>query len=279
MPVLFAGLTAVTYGIADFFGGFATKRAPAVSVAVVSQTLGFSVLLVAAPLLGGEAAGRDFAWGAAAGFAGAAAIVVLYHALSRYRIGIVSPVAAIVSAALPIAFGVLVGERPAAIAWIGVALALPAILLITSEFGHEPAPGGHTARGVALGALAGVGFALFFILISRAGDDAGLWPLVGARMASLPSLALIALVGRKPLSVPRPAVRPTLAAGVLDMAANVFFVLAVQRGLLSLVSVISGLYPGSTIVLARAVLNERIAAVQAVGLVLGAVAVSLIAVA
>jgi drug/metabolite transporter (DMT)-like permease len=279
MPILFAGLTSLGYGIADFFGGLATRRAPALSVAVVSQTLGFSVLIVAAPLLGGEGVWRDFAWGASAGFGGAAAIVVLYHALSRYRIGVVAPVAALVSAVIPVVFGVAVGERPAPIAWIGIALALPAILLVTADHGKEHEDRREVLRGMALGALAGVGFALFFVLISRAGDDAGLWPLVGARAVSIPAMVVAALIGRVPLTVPRKAAAPTVAAGFLDMSANIFFLLAVQRGFLSLVSVISSLYPGATLVLARTVLKERIIPLQGLGLVLAAVAVSLIAIA
>lgn len=277
MPFLLAGLASVSFGVADFLGGLATQRVRAASVVVTSQLVGGAAILLAAILLPGEIAGpAEFAWGAAAGIAGGFGLVLLYHALATTRMSVTAPVTAFFGTASPVLFGLAIGERPAPGAGVGVALGLVSIVLIAWTPDRSALGDGGSARSVVYGAVAGIAFGLFGILISRTGTAAGLWPLVGARGASIVLVGLIAVAAGRPIVAPeaRPLV---VGAGLLDMAANVMFLVAVRRELLSLISVIMAMYPASTVGLARWRLGEAIAPLQLVGLVTGAVAIGLIA--
>lgn len=274
MPLFLAALSSATFGVADFVGGFATRRAPAVSVVWGSHVVALTAVAILAPLTAsGAPPQEDLLWGAAGGVAGSIGLVVFYHALATTRIGVAAPVAAIVGTALPVAFGVFIGERPTPLAWAGILAAVPAVAVLA---GGSRAGGGTPARAAGLGAAAGVAFALFGILVSRTGADSGLWPLAGARVASLIFLSAAAMAQRRAPS-PEGAWGLSALAGVLDITANVFFLLAVRQELLSLVVVIMSLYPVTTIALARVVLDERVSRRQWIGLVVAATAVVTIA--
>ncbi|MBU1866519.1 MAG: DMT family transporter [Actinobacteria bacterium] len=280
MALFLASLSALAFGGADFVGGLASRRAPAVSVVVTAHLAGLAVVLAVAPWWGQGGPGiPDFLWGAAAGAAGGGGLVILYHALATTRFSVSAPAAALLGAALPVVFGVAIGERPATLAWVGVAMALPAILLIgMAGDGDEDAPG-TTRRAVILGSLAGVLFGLFGILISRTGDTSGIWPLVGARMASLPVLGAVALARGHRLLVSGPVLGVALTVGAADMVANILLLAALHEpGLVSLVLLVSSLYPAGTVVLARMVLDERLNRIQLGGLALAGIGLGLIAV-
>ncbi len=275
MPFFLAGLSSLTFGVADFVGGLATRRSSAVSVVLLSQSVAGTGVLAVAPFVSAIPGASDFAWGAAAGIAGSIGLVLFYHALATTRIGVTAPVTAVFGTATPVVFGIWDGERPMPLAWLGIALALMAIVLIAFPTGEaSPALIGGT-RAVAYGATAGVAFGMFGVLISRTSDSSGIWPLVGSRGASVALLVLITLASRRPM-VPREARGLAITAGSLDMVANVLFLIAVRQELLSLVAVIMAMYPASTIGLARFVLQERIGRAQTVGLGLGVIAVTLI---
>lgn len=275
MPLLLAALSSATFGVADFLGGLATRRASAVQVVWASQWVALVAVTAVAPwTANGVAAAPDLLWGAAGGVAGAFGLVVFYHALAVTRIGVAAPVAAVIGTALPVAFGVVIGERPALLGWIGIAMALPAVAVLA---GGSRAGSGTTRRAAALGTVAGAAFALVAILLSRTGADSGLWPLVAARVASVGLVTAVALVRRKALR-PGGSVWPLAAAvGILDMTANVLFLVAVRQELLSLVAVIMAMYPVTTIALARRVLAEPITRRQWAGFSLALVAVVAIA--
>lgn len=280
MAILLAVLASAMVGGADFAGGLTARRAPAVSVVVTSHLSGLAFVLVAAALAGADGpVAADLGWGAAAGVAGALGLVLLYHALATTRIAVAAPAAALTGAIVPVVFGVLAGERPQPLAWAGVGLALPALMLIPSGRGVDGGAAALSGRALAIGAAAGVAFGLFGIFLSRTGDASGLWPLVGARLASIPAIGLLALGTRRPLVASPPALWWALGVGLADMAANVVFLAALQRGLLSLVVVITSLYPGFTILLARFVLREQITGRQAAGLGLAAAGIALISLA
>lgn len=276
MPFFLAGLASISFGVGDFLGGIATRRAPAVSIVVTSQLVGGSGIVVAAALVSERMAGAsEIAWGAGAGLAGGIGVVLLYHALATTRMSVTAPVTALAGTASPVVFGIAIGERPSAVAWLGILVGLAAIVLIARS-PHDPDSG---LRGggwsVLLGGSAGLAFGLFGILISRTGVESGLWPLVGARGASITLLVIVALVWHRPIIAPD--ARGLAAwAGVLDMAANVMFLVAVRQELLSLISVIMAMYPVATVALARAVLGERLQRIQVIGLIGGAVAIGLI---
>lgn len=236
-----------------------------------SQLIGLFVALLGASLLEGSLDGRSALWGAAAGTAGALALAAFYRGLSTGRMAVVAPIAGLVGAGLPVVAGVAFGERPNPLAWLGIALALPAIWLVSGS-GVDKQPGG---LGLAL--VAGVGFGLFLIFISRTSDGAGLWPLVPARVASVTVMIALLIGSRTSAAVPRSAVPGVMVAGAGDMAANMLFLVAVQTGLLSVVSVLASLYPAVTVLLARA-FGEGVSSIQWVGVVIAAVAAGLIAV-
>ncbi|MEO3808592.1 DMT family transporter [Sphaerisporangium sp. B11E5] len=276
--VLLATTCAVVYGTADFFGGLATRRSRVLAVVLLTQVTGLVCVLPLLPLLPGTPSAGALAWGMAAGLAGGAGVILFYRALADGVMSVVAPTTATTSAALPVLTGLVMGERPEPIALGGVALALLAVVLVSRATGNGSTGTGETRRvrlGPVLRALAsGVGFGAFFVLLKHVPADAGLWPLAGARFMSAALVVVLALALRRTLRPGAGSLPAIVAAGVLDMAANVLFLLAAQRGLLVLVSVLASLYPASTLLLARFVLGERLNAVQAagVGLALGAVA-------
>jgi drug/metabolite transporter (DMT)-like permease len=275
MPFLLAGLSSLTFGVADFLGGMATRRAPAVSVVLLSQLVAGAGIIVVAPFFAEIPPASDFAWGAAAGVAGTVGLVVFYRALSTTRIGVTAPVTALFGTATPVIFGIWDGERPTALAWLGVAFAVVAIVLVARPPRENPDGPSGGANAVLLGSVAGVFFGLFGVLISRTSDVSGVWPLVGSRGMSVTLLLVVALVGRRPV-VRIQGRALAVGAGSLDMIANVLFLMAIRQELLSLVAVIMAMYPASTMSLARIVLHERIGRAQSAGLGFGVIGVTLI---
>ncbi|MDQ4095936.1 MAG: DMT family transporter [Actinomycetota bacterium] len=271
MAVVLALLASITYGSADFLGGLFTRRVGVLTVVLVSQAMGTLLLALALPFfLDQEYSVDAVAWGAAAGIAGAAGVTMLFRGLARGRMSVVAPTTGTIAAALPVVVGLLAGERPAPLALVGVALALAAVALVSaSEHGSETeSPSGERRPSGLPEALgAGTSFGLFFVLLDNAGDAAGLWPLVGARASSLTIMTLAVLVARAAFKPPPGTLVGIAVAGVLDVAANLFYLLATQRGLLALVAVLTSMYPATTVLLARIVLKEKLTRVQMVGLV------------
>lgn len=285
MAAVLALASAVVYGAADFLGGFATRRSPTLAVAATSQVAGLVLLLTVLPLLPGEPIPADIRWGAMAGFMGGGGLALFYRALARGTMSVVAPVTATTSAAVPFLAGIILGERPSALALVGIGVALVAIGLISGAAAPFPVPRPaswwqrwrpRSLHGLAGAVGAGLAFGLFFVLIERVDPASGLWPLIGARGGSLLLFVLAAALTRRSLRPRTADLRVIGAAGSLDMAANVLFLLAVQRGLLSIVAVLTALYPATTVVLAHLVLHERLARPQQVGLGLAACAVALI---
>ncbi|MFF4416271.1 EamA family transporter [Streptosporangium sp. NPDC001559] len=275
IAVALATLCAVVYGTADFFGGLATRRSRVMAVVVLSQSAGLALVVVLMPLLPGAPTAGAFAWGMAAGVSGAAGLVLFYRALATGVMSVVAPTTATTSAALPVLYGLATGERPEPPALCGVALALVAVLLVSRDPSRSASGNG---RGPLVAALvAGAGFGGFFVLLAQSPAETGMWPLFGARLSSITLIALLALATGRTLRPGTGALRIILVAGVLDMLANVLFMFAQQRGMLSLVGVLVSLYPASTLVLARYVLKERLNVVQMTGIGFTLAAVALIA--
>ncbi|MFB9676223.1 EamA family transporter [Streptosporangium vulgare] len=273
--VMLATACALVYGTADFLGGLATRRSRVLAVVVLSQVAGLAVIVALLPFLPEAPSPAALAWGAASGLCGTAGIVLFYRALATGVMSVVAPITATVSAALPVLFGLAVGERPEPVALGGVVLALLAVLLVSRGSSDRKATRGY---GPILASLAaGAGFGGFFVIIAQAPVDSGMWPLLGARLTSVTSIAVLALATGRALRPGSGTLRVIFAAGTLDMAANVLFVLAQQRGMLSLVAVLVSLYPASTLLLARHFLGERLNPVQVVGIGFTLAAVALIA--
>lgn len=278
MAILLAGLSALMYGAGDFCGGLASRRAPLFTVLVFSQLVGLCVAAVAAMAFHQRLpAPADMAWGAAAGVFGAAGLAALYRALATTLVAVASPVAAVTGAAIPLLLGLALGERPGALSWVGIGLAVPAIILLASG-PAEPARRGIARRAMLLGTAAGMGFGLFFFAISRTSSTSGLWPLASARCATISLVVLAALLRRQSLRPARGGFLIVLLCGGLDMGANIAFLLASRLGLLSITAVVTSLYPGPTVLLALLVFRERLMLPRVLGLALALAGVALISV-
>jgi len=272
--MIFAAISALSYGIADFSGGLASRKSPVSAVVAWSQAVGILIALIAVPFISGPSPSlQTWLWGAAAGLSGAAGLSFLYQGLAEGRAVIVSPTAALTGAALPVLFGVLTGERPDPITWSGVAIALPAILLLSFERSDKR---GAVIKSLRTGLIAGVGFSGFFILLSRTGEQSGLWPLVAARSASVPALLLATIIRRKPLILNKGSRRATLFAGTLDMLANIFYLLAFRSGMLITAVVVTAMYPAPTVILQRIVFKEKLSSLRIAGLLLALTGIALI---
>jgi drug/metabolite transporter (DMT)-like permease len=277
MAALLALTAAAAYGVGDFLGGMAARREPSTAVVLWSHVVGLVMLLVAAPALGGEATPRALAVGAVAGLFGGAGVALFYRALSLGSMSVVAPIAALLSAAVPVIAGLGSGERPPLAAVAGIGVALAAVTMVSRERPEGHGEGALRLQPLLLAIGAGVAFGLFFVAVDRAGSHAGIWPLVGARVASVSLFAALGAARVTAASPPRTAMGAALGCGLLDAAANVMYVLALSHGLLSVVSVLTALYPAGTVLLARYVLGERLTGLQRTGLVVAGLAAVLIA--
>ncbi|MFM7537745.1 MAG: EamA family transporter [Acidimicrobiales bacterium] len=279
MGPLLAALSAVVYGCADYCGGSATRRLPAATVTVMSQLAGLLTVLILLPIVPGTPSMTDIALGAVGGLAGGTGIMLLYRSLALGAMSVVSPVTAVCAALVPAGIGLAAGERPGAVALTGIGLAIAAIVLVSVV----PAPAASDRptlpiRRVLAGALgAGTGFGLFFVLLAWTGDDAGLWPLLGARPVSIALAATVARRMAAPLRIPRRDWPVVAAAGVLDMGANALYLLATAGEQLAVVAVLASLYPASTVALARLLGAERLRPIQWSGLMCAGGALVLLA--
>ena len=282
MAALLALISAMTWGVADFVGGVVARRSSALQTVVLSTPAGFLLLIPFALLLGGDIA-TSVVPGIVAGAIGSTAILMLYGALMLGPMGVVSPMSAVIGAAIPVLVGLVRGERPGAIAYVGMALAVVAIVTVGLEPAAPTDDSGHqrvTPRALALGS--GVGIGAFLAIIGIAPSGSGIYPVVFARGTSSVILLVIAVVvarrGRTPLLAPGARLRGQAAiAGFLDAAANGVYALAAQSGLLSVVAVLSALYPAATVLLARYVLAERLRPAQKAGMATALVAAVMLA--
>ncbi len=278
MEIALGALVALAYGSGDFLGGISAKRLPTVTVLLVSQSFGLAVALVlVVALRDARPDAHVFVLSAAAGVVAVVALGLLFRGLALGRMSIVAPLSAIGGGVLPVAWGLLRGERPSALALAGVGVALIAAAIVGRGAEHDPAGTISPRLELALGAGAGLGFGVVFILFAESSSGSGMWPVLIARCASVPVLAIAAVVlGHSP-RIARADLAPVAGAGLCDVGANALVVLAVRRGLLSLVAPVASLYPATTVVLARLVLHERIGRQRAGGLALGLVGLALIA--
>lgn len=291
MALVLALGSGLTFGVADFAGGLAAKRASATSVTFVSQAIGLIVLLPLLGVLPGTPSVAAFVSGGLAGIAGALGVVAYLRALALGPMGVVAPLASVVGVMVPVVVGVVAGERPSLLAAFGIAVGLIAITVVAGggrrtedqDTGGPPANSSAGAsvdldrRGPLLALAGGAAFGVFFVLLDLTPTGSGLWPLVGARIASLALMgSAVALVSRT--LPPRDAMPMVAASGALDMLANILFLLATRAGLLTISALLASLYPVVVVVLARQLLAERLRRPQVVAVVLALLAVGVITV-
>jgi drug/metabolite transporter (DMT)-like permease len=267
--------SSLAYGCADFLGGLGARKAHVLRTVMIAAPASLVVELLLWPVLGASFSGATLAWGAASGIASAAAFALLYRTLAIGPMNVLSPVTALVSAALPVSVGLLQGEHLSAAGLVGLPLALVAVILVSAGHGTGSARPTRTALMLAFGA--GAAIALQLVFLHQAPSDSGVAPLiVGRAVSSAVTLAAAGVLYRR-LGPERPSYAMSAAAGVLDSVANLLFLLAARDGDLAVVAVLVALYPAGTILLARAMLAERVHRGQLLGLGTAAVAVSLLA--
>lgn len=283
MVVIFALAAAVLYGTADFLGGLSARRVSAIAVLSVSAPFGGLIVLAATLVAGGHIELPGIVWGLVAGAAGGAGLIAFYAGLATGPMSVVAPVTALASTVLPVGVAVAQGERPGPAVVVGAVLCLVAITLVSMEGGRSPGgdrPGGRqSARGLAYGLAAGIAFGLFFLFLKNAGTSGVLWPVAVSRLSgSAIALGAALLTRTRPIgwNTGQNVFAMALLSGALDATANISYVIATRAGLFGLAVVITSLYPGVTVLLARLLLREHMRSVQRAGLVLAAVGVVLL---
>jgi drug/metabolite transporter (DMT)-like permease len=292
--LILALAAALLYGSADFLGGVAARRASPFAVMAATMPAGavivLSVAVVTTVVRGGGGAMTAFggwgatAWAAGGAVSGAGGLVAFYTGFARAPMSVVAPVSALVSTVLPVGVAIAGGERPGVWVIVGAVACLGAIVLVSahSDSGADGAPAQSAGRlrGLGYGAAAGASFGLFFLCMKYAGHSAVLWPVAVQRVAgSVLALAALGVIGAVPLwrdGVNRRLLGVAVVSGAVDATANVCYILATRAGAFGLAVVITSLYPGATVLLARFVLRERIRAIQQIGLALAVAGIVLV---
>jgi drug/metabolite transporter (DMT)-like permease len=281
---------AFTYGAADFLGGLASRRANTIAVVTISQGAGLLMVALLLPMLTSAAPGRsDWIWGGIAGLTGGVGVALLYRALAVGVMAVVAPTTAVCAVLVPVLIAIALGERPGTRESLGIGLAVVAIVLVSQSAtsgsqtstsdrrlpdpGEATRPGLAEGSGLGLSLASGVAIGLFFLSLARTNAAAGLWPLLAARAISVSLFAAMTVVYRVPLRIPPLVLATTVGAGIVDMLANLFFLLASRQGPLTLAVTLTSLYPASTVLLARVVVGERLAPRQWAGVAFALVAI------
>ena len=288
MVVLLGLAAAVLYGTGDFLGGLATRRTQVLTVLMLAETASVVVALPAAAVSPAPVRLAGLAWGASAGLVGGLGLIIFYIGLAAGPMSVVAPVSGLASTVLPVAVALAEGERPGAAVYAGGLLCLVAIVLASSAAdadpagrasGAAPAPPSRPGRAAGYGIASGASFGLFFLLIRNAGQSGELWPVAAGRIGELAVVVIAAVALRRSL-VPRAGdgkmLLAAVAAGAIDVVANICYVAATRTGMFGLAVVLASLYPGVTVLLARVTLGERLRWLQRAGLGLAAIGILLI---
>jgi drug/metabolite transporter (DMT)-like permease len=267
-------LASLGWGVADFGGGLTSRSAPVLGVLAGSQ---LASLFIAIPILalGSEPALRtaDLAISVLGGAFGASGLALLYRGLAVGRMGVVAPVAAVLTATLPVAFGFLTDGVPNLVAIAGIGFAAASVILVS----RSPDTGDARPSGILYALGAGTIFGLFSISADFLDDRLLVGPLVVIRVTSVLAIAAWVLLARQQWRVPRRLWPALVGVGVIDMAATGAYLSAIAIGPLAIAAILASLYPVVTTILAALVLRERVAPVHAAGIAAAGLAVVLIA--
>lgn len=279
LTAVVATLGAALYGVADFLGGLASRKASALAVTVGGQVVGMVALLFVSLALP-PASWTDpiLLWGVAAGLCGGTGVLCLYAGLAAGRMSVVAPITASLSAAIPAAIGLVFrGEHLGAVGAAGIALALVAVIIVSLTDEPEEGAGTNSRAALIFAVLSGIGFSGAILSFSQTPTSAAFAPLVISRLTAILVLGSIALARGMRSFAPAGLRGLILATGITDAAANAVQVTALRIGPLAIASVLGALYPVVTVILARYILHERLRGWQRVGIVLALVAVVLTA--
>ena len=275
MVTFLALAAAVLAGTGDFFGGRATKKTNIVSVLAISHFLGLVIILLLAPLMAEEFKTSDFFLGVLASSFGLMGLTLLYRGLAKSPMAIVAPITAVACATLPVGWGLFSGEKLATQQVVGVFVGLLAIFLVSWT------PGKRTSiKGLLIleALIAGFSFGAFFIVIDGTSETTAPWPVVGSRVFSVLAIFLFVIIRKKSIKPEGNSAPYIIGAGFFDTLANIALLAALNKGLLSLVSILASFYPAVTVLLARLFLKEVMSTSQLIGLALGLTSIGLLAV-
>ena len=273
MGAVLALISALAWGVADYLGGIGSRKVGATALLVVGYPAGAVILSLCVVLLPGQYSSGALLWGVAAGVVGTISIALLYVALSRGPMGVVSPLTAVMSGAIPVAVGLLRGERLTPYAVLGILMAAVAVTLVSRQRGaHAPIRASTIALSLGSGACIG----LYLSALGTAPADSGIWAATIGRWTSSVLIAVAVFALARTFPRRRFPWLLALACGVLDASANGIFQLASQHGRLAIVAVLGSLYPAATALLARILLHERLGPVQLAGVVLALGAAALL---
>lgn len=276
MHLVLAGLGALIVGAGDFVGGTATRRDVAHAVATLSFLAGALFLGALTPLVGGVPIGTDFVWGALSGLGGAIGVLALYRGFARSAMGVVSPVAAVVMAAVPVVGALLMGEAPGPIVVIGLVMGLVAIVMVSAGPSVDDIEKAARVSGVRHGLVTGVGFGVQLLALALVTPGAGMLPVMTSRFVSFVLLAAVAFTLRQTV-LPQAKVRPLAAVGGMLTGGGVaLYYLAVSVGSIVASTAVYALFPVSTVLMARIVHKERLSRQQILGVALAVAAGALL---
>jgi drug/metabolite transporter (DMT)-like permease len=268
------------WGTSDFAGGLGSRRANAFVLTAFSHVCALLLMLSVALILRDEFPTRASAfWAYAAGAIGGFALAIFYRALASGQMGLTAPISALIGAAIPTLTDIGIEGAPSRWTAGGFLLAIVAIWLITrpeAEPENSAELDSERPKGVAMAALAGVGFAGFYLCVHQA-SGSSVWIATISRMGSLTTTTIAVLATRAPLAMDRPRIGLGMIAGFFDIIASSLFVYANQHGRLDEAVVISSLYPAVTVMLARIVLKEHFSFWKVIGLLAALAAVPMIA--
>jgi len=299
LAIVLALVSAFAYGSSDYTAGLASRGASVIQVTLFGAATSALVVAAALPFAAlHPPSAASLAWGALAGLGETVGALALYYGFRHAAFSVAGPLSAVGAAGFAVLAGLLFGERPSALALTGIVLALPAIVGVSASAvaGQEDGANqedragqeeqadegeGGQARGrftgVVAGLVAGACFALLFIGLNRAGSHSGLWPVASATAAELTVAVVVAAATR---NIRPPAARLgwlAVFSGVTGSAGTIAYFYATHDGFLAVTAVLTSLYPAVTIVLARALLGEKLTPLRLTGLGLAAVCVALIA--
>jgi drug/metabolite transporter (DMT)-like permease len=268
VATLLALCASLLWGSSDFLGGTTARRLPATVVVWSSQAFALFGLLVVATATTSFTTGSYLGWGIAAAVVGVVGLVSFYAALASGTMGVVAPIAAL-GVIVPVLVGIGQGDRPSALQGVGVAVAIVGVVLASGPELRDAAMGRW--RPLVLAAVAAVGFGLVFVFIAHGARSSTLMTLLTMRAVSVAALTPVVLRRGEVRAIGRQDLPVLAAVGAGDVGANACMAVATTHGLLSLVAVLSSLYPAVTVLLARAVHDERLGRLQTLG-VTGALA-------
>ena len=273
--IVLALMCAVSYGVADFWGGLATRRGSIWKVLPIIVAAGSVTLGLAVPFLGATFSQGAIAAGVAAGLSGTIGYIFIMYGLALGPMSVVAPISAVIGAIIPFAVGFLRGETLSTIGFIGAGLAFISIVLVSRS--TEDATHPVTAKAVIVAVIAGLGIAGYLLGISGGPDDSGLAPVIVGRLVTGGIFVFIAIAKWKTIRDGAIDYKLAISSGALDVVGGATFMLATRAGDLVLVAVVAALYPAFTVLLARFVLHERMERHQLIGLIGAGAAVALLA--